>query len=66
MACFVRSAVIRLELSTPAVASASDAGANFRSANSLRSAAEALADAAKLLVEHLIEGRLNEADLVAA
>ena len=49
-----------------AVASASDAGAKFRSANSLGSAAEELVDAAKLLVEHLIEGRLNEADLVAA
>lgn len=48
------------------VASASDAGAKFRSANSLRSAAEELVDAAKLLVEHLIEGRLNEAELVCA
>lgn len=49
-----------------AVASAANAGAKFRNTNGLRSAAEWLVDVAKLLVEHLINGRINEADLVAA
>lgn len=49
-----------------AVASALDAGAHIRRASESRSNAASLAEAAKALVEYLIDGRLNEGDLVAA
>jgi type I restriction enzyme S subunit len=49
-----------------AVASASDAGAQLRRANESRSSAASLAETAKALVEQLTDGRITEAELVAA